>query len=257
MRFSNRSKVRVDEENPYWMSFSDIMASLLVIFILASAALVLQLTEQKEELSRDMQELKKAEEVRRDILREIKEELRQKNIIVETADNDTVLRVPEQALSFVSGRYDIPQGYIKNVQEIGDVLYQTLQVHEGNIPRWNYLDTVFIEGHTDDAPYRNEAIKGNWGLSTFRAISVWEQWVNAVSPSQHLATMKNHLGDNLFSVSGYADSRPAYCNNAICDKTNQKKWFNPADRDKNRRIDIRITVKNPSIEDFQKIIKEH
>ena len=40
-----------EEENPYWMSFSDIMSGLLVIFILASTALMLQLLEMKEELS--------------------------------------------------------------------------------------------------------------------------------------------------------------------------------------------------------------
>ena len=35
----------VDEENPYWMSFSDIMSALLVIFILAAVALMVQLME--------------------------------------------------------------------------------------------------------------------------------------------------------------------------------------------------------------------
>ena len=34
MRFRKSHDVAVDEENPYWMSFSDIMSTLLVIFIL-------------------------------------------------------------------------------------------------------------------------------------------------------------------------------------------------------------------------------
>ena len=45
MRFRKSRDVSVDEENPYWMSFSDIMSALLVIFILASVILILQLME--------------------------------------------------------------------------------------------------------------------------------------------------------------------------------------------------------------------
>ena len=36
MRLGKSKEVSVDEENPYWMSFSDIMSALLVIFILAT-----------------------------------------------------------------------------------------------------------------------------------------------------------------------------------------------------------------------------
>ena len=41
LRRSNKS-ASVDEENPYWMSFSDVMSGLLVIFILASVILILR-----------------------------------------------------------------------------------------------------------------------------------------------------------------------------------------------------------------------
>lgn len=256
MRFSRQPLPNVDEENPYWMSFSDIMASLLVVFILASVALVMQLTEQKETLSQEMQDLKKAEQVRKDILQEIKDELKAKNIVVETADNDTVLRIPEKALTFAVGRYDIPEDFAQNVQEIGNALFFAININdrESQKPRWQYLDTVFIEGHTDNSPYNNPYIKGNWGLSTFRAISVWEQWEdNPNEPSVQLSQMKNHLGDNLFSVSGYADTRPAYCNDQICTAKNEK-FFSKADQDKNRRIDIRITVKKPTVEEIGNIL---
>lgn len=258
MRFSQRNQTQVDEDNPYWVSFSDIMASLLVIFILAAAALVLQLSEQKDELTQEMEELKKSEEIRRDILFEIKEELKAKNIVVETADNDTVLRIPEQALTFFSGRYDIPENFATNLQEIGNALYQAISITDNSTqkPRWQYLDTVFIEGHTDNIPYQNIAIKGNWGLSTFRAISVWEFWTQAKhQASQKLGEMKNHLGDNLFSVSGYAESRPAYCNGQICE-SKRVEFFTSDDRKRNRRIDIRITVKKPTKEDVEKILNK-
>ena len=61
---STHSPNHTEDENPYWMSFSDIMASLLVIFILAAVALILALSEKSDAVSREIQELQKAEQVR-------------------------------------------------------------------------------------------------------------------------------------------------------------------------------------------------
>ena len=38
----------VDEENPYWISFSDIMSGLLILFILVSMTLSLELSANRE-----------------------------------------------------------------------------------------------------------------------------------------------------------------------------------------------------------------
>lgn len=242
----SQSAVSVDEENPYWMSFSDIMASLLVIFILATATLILQLTHLQEELknkrdeiSQDIIDLTKAESIRQDLLREIEQELIQNNIPVEIADNDTVLRIPEQALAFASSSSEIPVEAEQVVEQIGTVIYQHIQKQQ----RWQYLDTIFIEGHTDSNPFRFNP-RGNWDLSTSRAVSVWYYWTTKLEMGEQLKQMKNHTGHNLFSVSGYADTRLARMDCAIDDEECHKK---------NRRIDIRITVKKPSIIDFQAI----
>ncbi|EME0887224.1 chemotaxis protein MotB, partial [Pseudomonas aeruginosa] len=98
MRLGKSKEVSVDEENPYWMSFSDIMSALLVIFILASVILILQLMEIQKELKerqvqfeQELVELKKAEQVRRTILDEAVEALRKRGIKVEVSENHTVL----------------------------------------------------------------------------------------------------------------------------------------------------------------------
>lgn len=96
MRLGKSKEVSVDEENPYWMSFSDIMSALLVIFILASVILILQLMEIQRELTerqvqfeQELVELKKAEQVRRTILDEAVEALRERGIKVEVSENHT------------------------------------------------------------------------------------------------------------------------------------------------------------------------
>jgi len=247
---------QVDEENPYWISFSDIMAGLLVIFVLAAVALILELTQKSEQWDEAIKEIAKAEQVRKVLIREIEENLNAINIPVKVSDNDTVLRIPEDVLTFEPASFDVPSG--KHHQDIaldiGRVLYASISKDD----RWEYLDTIFIEGHTDKVPYRNRSIKGNWGLSTFRAISVWDYWNSVMQKGERLEELDNHTGKNLFSVSGYAETRATPCTNE--DPKIDDKEVCPSGRleeneslRKNRRIDIRFTVRRPALEDYQAI----
>lgn len=252
MRFRKSHDVAVDEENPYWMSFSDIMSALLVIFILASVILILQLMEIQKELEerqaqfdQDIVKLKKAEQVRRTILDEAVEELRARNIKVEVGENHTVLRIPVDLLGFKPTEYEIRgEKNQKNAYEIGSVLTAVLTKEN----RLEYLDTVFVEGHTDDLQYNNLQIKGNWGLSTFRAISLWQYWQKALPEATKPALLRNSENMPLFSVSGYAETRPLPVNKtAVADPEKI--------REMNRRIDIRFTIRHPDIEQYGRVGK--
>ena len=108
-RILNQNDQNIDEENPYWISFSDLMSGLLVIFILAAVALIIQLTEQQEKINVDISEQKQATKARKAVLYEIRDELLKNQILVEIADNDTVLRIPEKTLSFASNSDQIPK----------------------------------------------------------------------------------------------------------------------------------------------------
>lgn len=234
--------VQVDEENPYWMSFSDIMAGLLVIFVLAAIALIVELTQKSSEWDKQIEEIAKAQEVRKNLLYEVEQELRAQNIPVKISDNDTVLRIPDDVLSFNQGSFELPTDGHQNIAlVIGEVLHAAIIKEE----RWKFLDTIFIEGHTDKVPYRDRRIKGNWGLSTFRAISVWNFWNEKMEQGQRLEDIYNHDGKRLFSVSGYADTRP--------DKETEADPDSEESLRKNRRIDIRITVRRPALEEYKEI----
>lgn len=247
MRTLSRSKPRnVDEENPYWVSFSDLMSALLVVFILAAVALIIELTQMKNKFDQDIESLRNAEKARRDILHDIRDELAKQNVTVLIADNDTVLRIPESTLSFDSGRDEIPANpvVIKAVTLIGEVLHKAINrpfdATDQSPKRFEYLDTVFIEGHTDSL--RSYRDKGNWGLSTFRAISLWEFWNDSLGFTPKLGELTNGYGNVLFSVSGYAATR----------RVNEQE-LTKEDRRANRRIDIRFTVKRPRLEDYEAV----
>lgn len=237
---SRRESGYVDDENPYWISFSDIMAGLLVIFILASLVLILELLETKTQVDKSIEKIMEAEEVRRTILHEIKKDLEERNILVEVSDNESVLRIPEDLLAFETDQYRIPpsEKIQETVFEIGRVIYERITYEE----RWKYLDTIFVEGHTDSR--RSYRQMGNWGLSAYRAISIWNYWLDNLPDDMRLEQLNNHNNERLFSVSGYAETRPLVENQ-----------FTEEDYIKNRRIDIRFTVKKPTKEDFENAIR--
>ncbi|MDO6718706.1 OmpA family protein [Psychrosphaera sp. 1_MG-2023] len=240
MRFTTRNQVKVDEENPYWISFSDLMSALLVIFILAAVALIIELTQRTQDIDAGIEELKKAEQARQDILTEVREELAKQNIKVEIADNETVIRIPEETLSFKSGEDLIPEEMTDSVKNIGIILHSAILKNQ----RFKYLNTVFVEGHTDSVPIKRGKYwtKGNWGLSADRAITVWKLWSEELVLEPNLNELLNHSEEKLFSVSGYAATRRVELDEST-----------PELKAKNRRIDIRFTVKRPSIEDLEKI----
>ena len=225
------------EENPYWMSFSDIMSGLLVIFILACAVLLVQMLELQDQVQDNLTELHKANEVRRTILQEIEKQLGKKGINVEVSDNHTVLRIPNRQLFFKTNRYDIQSIHQDAVREIGRILFESINDPD----RLKYLDTIFVEGHTDKRRATRFAM-GNWGLSAFRAISVWKFWTGQTDYGKALMDLQNKGGKPLFSVSGYAASR----------------MVDPGDNEEsqrsNRRIDIRFTTRQPTIENYTGVL---
>jgi flagellar motor protein MotB len=237
-RSRNQSN-RGDEENPYWISFSDLMSGLLVVFILAVVTLIIELTEKNQEIQQGIDELKLAQEARSQILLEVREELAAQNIVVEIADNETVLRIPEETLSFKSAKASLPTGSTVSeaVRGIGTAVHTAIMKNQ----RYQYLDTVFIEGHSDSQGIGYHG-RGNWGLSTDRAISLWKYWRTEVNVEPKLPSIENTFGQKLFSVSGYGSTRLLVEN----DDTDEKRRLN-------RRIDIRFTVKKPEISDLESI----
>ena len=239
---ARRSTSTSRDENPYWISFSDIMAGLLVIFILAVVYLVMVISKQKEEIDDKIRAIEQVETVRRQMLEEIESELDQAGIDVEISDNESVVRIPDDQLSFKTLSHRIPDENRKMVSVIGDVILRSLLRKD----RLRYVDTVFIEGHTDGRPAPSLE-KDNWGLSTFRAISVWNAWERDFTLIQNglrLVDLRNREEKPIFSVSGFAASRRIDVSEATEEALKR-----------NRRIDIRFTMFLPSKQDFKDLRK--
>ncbi|KAA0875317.1 chemotaxis protein MotB [Nitrincola tapanii] len=247
MALFRKAPAHVDEDNPYWMSFSDVMSALLIIFILASVVLIVQLMEIEEELQQkqlefeqEILELQQAEAVRRTIIHEAAELLQQRGIRVSVSENDTVLSIPNEILGFDTGADQIGLQYRATALEIGEVLSEVIRKEN----RIDYLDTIFVEGHTDNRPLPGR--RGNWGLSADRAVSLWLLWDELLSPEHKLNELKNKDQQLLFSVSGYGPTRPVIENQVTDD-----------DFRANRRIDIRFTIRRPTSEEYKRVLDVH
>jgi flagellar motor protein MotB len=295
-RKTDQSPKNGEEENPFLLSFSDLMASLLAIFILALVVMMIQLHLQKRKLEEDRKNivvireqyekmLKEKENLERErkrilvileelrkslneieatqtevasalegvglrekslegMLEGIQRDLKEQGIEVLVAENGTVLRIPENALSFKLSEFSIQDHYKNSADVIGATLLKALE----NDANRNLLDTVFIEGHTDSVPNRQEM--GNWGLSTYRAISLWLHWTDNPGRFTKLKSLKTAVREEgaidrpLISTSGYADTRPADL--AKAGVAHPIGVGNPADR----RIDIRFTLASSEKKDL-------
>jgi len=236
--FEPRKSISPDEDNPYWISFSDIMAGLLVIFLLACVLLIIKLSNMEEKVHDAIREIQKANKIRATMLVEIRNHLAEQGIIVEISENYSVLRIPDDRLYFDSLRYGIPEDKKGLLDDIGYALYDAIVKKK----RHNYIDTIFIEGHTDSRKAVSFEM-GNWGLSTYRAIAVWKYWSEELDVGQDLKKLKNSYGKPMFSVSGYAATRPLVKN----DNTFEKQR-------KNRRIDLRFSMKKPIISEYESVL---
>ena len=240
-----RSADGSSEQPSFWMSFTDLMAALLFVFILAAAALMLQLVQaresfaaQSEEFSSQVSNLRQAEEMRHEMLLDVQDELTAQGIDVIVSQNGDVISIPSELLGFESASYDIDEEYEDVSLAIGTAIADSIKKGD----RAQYLDTVFVEGHTDNADFSGLEGTGNWGLSTFRAISLWTLWENRLPAESQLSTLTGPDGQPLFSVSGYGETRPT-----------SEDQTTDSGAAANRRIDIRFTIVRPDSDVLEEI----
>lgn len=224
MDMRRRQAERAEEiKDCFTLSISDLMAGLLAVFILTICYFILNFSQATAQLTQN--DAKRAE-----LLHEIYERLQDSGIKVEIDERHGILRIAEGAL-FDIGLADVkPEGRTV-IQKLSAILETTLQSeeYEGSV------ETIFIEGHTDNTPIHNGIFPSNWELASQRAINTWRLMVATQPALDHL---QNKSGQPIFSCSGYAETRPIDDN-----ETSEG-------RKANRRIDIRFSMTPPGEEEM-------
>ena len=227
------------------MSISDMMSALLFVFIITLAAFIIKFQDATEKKDRVVDQLTTVESQRSAMLTEIKEELERRGIQVSIDPKHGVLRLKEDAIQFQSGRASLAPEQRGNVAIVGDVLLQVLPCYaHGNRSLTSCpeeisarLDSILLEGHTDNVPIHNESYASNWELSAQRAIETYRVFESDVP---ELLALENARAEPLFSVSGYGEGRPVVAH------------AKPTSDSENRRIDLRFIMAPPEIVDPQR-----
>lgn len=250
---------KTSSETNYWQSYSDMMAALLLIFVLIVAVAIVALNNYKDQLAEQNEELlarqnlleKQAEEYLR-----LKEELEAKqkqidNIIgvkqeiiealnTELTKQNIVINIDQQTGAIVfdaSILYDWSKSELK--LEGIQFLDRFLPVYIGVLFSDEFKDDIaeiIIEGHTDtESDYMY-----NLGLSQQRALSVVEY---CLSDSSLTGTQKEQLR-SIITANGRSFSNPVYGTDGQVD---------PA---KSRRVEVKFRLKDEEmIQELQKILE--
>lgn len=213
----------VPTQDSFTISISDLMSGLLAIFILVLSYFILNFSQATAQLTQN-------DVTRAELLRFMQKELEREGIKVVVDEQHGILRISEGVL-FDVGAADVkPQGQIV-IRKLSSVLGTALESEQFK----GRVETIFIEGHTDNVPIVTDIFPSNWELSTKRAINTW---LTMSSANPKLTTILNDKSEIIFSASGYADTRP------IAENSTEE------GRRDNRRIDIRFSMTPPTEEDM-------
>lgn len=236
----------VDEEESYYVSMTDLMVGVIFIFVIILMYFALQLQQAESRRLTRIDELERAQQARTEMLVDVKESLLKEGIKVEIDEENGILHLPEQVL-FESGQASLNSDGQKAIGVLSRSLAEILPCYTPqrvNLGRCKgridaQVESLFIEGHTDDKPVSiANPIGDNWRLSAERAIATFKE-VQRATPT--LDELVNYRRQKLFSVSGYSEYRPRQSNET------------ESGRSANRRIDLRVLMQTPTSEGLKAI----
>ena len=173
---------------------SDIMVGLVFVFILIIVIFAVR-------FSQAMGENRNLQKARAKFLQQLKSHMESKGVSIIVDPELGILRLPENIL-FAVGKARLNAKGKKTVTTLGEHLGQLLAGSDSNAL---CFESVFIEGHSDEQPLRNEPkrkFKTNLNLSAQRAINTYQVM------KKHVANLRNKQQHHLFGVVGYGKERP-------------------------------------------------
>jgi len=237
MRFLRANNHEADE-NHFWISISDLMTSLLFVFILILAYMILEYQDKDQQAQQQILAFQKNIEARVELLETLENMLKKRNIQVEIDRDEGTMRITKEKL-FDSAKADIKVNKKWIIQGVTNELLMLMKEKKFR----KAINTIFIEGHTDSV----RLDKGHHGfrwtnmeLSSQRAINTF--LLMDEQSEGRFSKLTNTSGQALVSYSGYADTRPI---KGVSNSTRQG-------RERNRRIQFFFAVNPPNLEEIRR-----
>jgi flagellar motor protein MotB len=238
------------DDGHYYISISDLMTSLLFIFILILSYVMLSFVKKEDLLTDKIKQIEQNIEYRGELLQSLQTELLDKNISIEIDKENGNMRLKSDLL-FQSGSASISEEGKRQIGEIAKIFMIKMIEPKYKIA----IDTIFIEGHTDSVPIRvSRNLRLQWTnkeLSSQRAINTYTEM--QIATNDEIKTLKNKKDKYLLSYSGYASTRQL-CNETEHDNASKEEQQDC--RGKNRRIEFYFTVNTPDIIQLKSTLSE-
>lgn len=221
------------EANNYWISFSDLMTGLMVIFLFIAINYIIQVIENKF--------------VSQEIYNQLKEQFDKeiKNKDIELSPNGTIRFRPRgDKMLFKTGKYYLTKDFKTALDEFLP-RYIKIVTDSNYI---EYISEIRIEGHTDTIPPKREkygyidSYTYNLALSSKRAQSVLNYLRNSSSYKQLSSDVRKRL-DFLFTANGLSFSRALNADKKIVYTDNNK----VIDNNLSRRVEFKIVTSNEKL----------
>lgn len=220
------------EENNYWISFSDLMTGLMVIFLFIAINYIIQVIENKFV----------SQEIYNQLKEQFDKEIEKKDI--ELSPNGTMrFRPKDNKMLFSIGSPILSRDFKKSLDDF--------------IPRYieiitdsnyiEYISEIRIEGHTDTIPPRNgisnrDSYSYNLDLSSKRAQAVLNYFRKSSSYQELSVDVKKRL-EFLLTANGLSFSRALNSEKEVVYTANNK----TIDNTLSRRVEFKIVTSNEKL----------
>jgi outer membrane protein OmpA-like peptidoglycan-associated protein len=221
-------KNRRNRKLDYWQSYSDMMAGLLLIFILVMSMALIQSNQkieenrrQEKQLNEQKKQINKLVGVKQDIISDLIDEFKKKNLSADIDKDTGAIRLDSQIL-FDLDKYELKKDGEKSLDDIMNV-YLNVLFKTGY---YENVSEIIIEGHTDtDGEYMY-----NLDLSQKRALSVVKYCLQ--SKNLNISGTQQEQLRKMLTANGKSESIPINQSNGEIDK------------EKSRRVEIKFRLKD-------------
>ena len=214
-----RKKSKQEEETSYWVSFSDLMASVLIIFILLFVYNLIAYEESMNETEKMIQELTST---RMKIITMLQEEFDKEDIDIIIDPKTGAIQLNESIL-FDTGKSQLKDAGKEFAEKFIPIYVKILL---GNDEIKSQISQIIIEGHTDDVG----GYLYNLKLSQERSLSVAQFLLNPEFDYMYKDEMEKYL-----TINGRSYSEPILNNDESINK------------DASRRVEIKFRLKEEEV----------
>lgn len=202
-----------EDESAWAVSYGDLMSLLIAFFVMILSTMTVDKSKY-EEVRRQLSGDVRSQDELKSLEMKLKDEIKKSGLFEAISidrDSEGVQIVIKNDILFQPGSATLSRAGIKAFGELMEPLSSISEKYHFQ-----------IEGHTDDQPINNDKFHSNWELSTSRAVTVLNLFLD------------NNFNQNRFSVQGFADQKPIVSNR---DSRGAPILKNMA---KNRRVVIKI-----------------